>query len=151
MRISLNSLAIALMLALPAALPTGLFSAPAHAQPAIPQAAQANYYKNLVDYDFVKQWVAIPPKKGVMLIDARPAARKFNTGHIKGSINIPMADLAQKIGSLPADRPIVFICSTGARSGEAYDAARLLRAELNVYFLDAKVSYGGDGTFKIML
>jgi rhodanese-related sulfurtransferase len=62
-----------------------------------------------------------------------------------------MAELAQKIGSLPADQAIVFICSTGARSGEAYDTAKLLRAELNVYFLDAKVSYGGDGTFSIVL
>ena len=385
MRTQLNSLGIALVLALPVALPAVLWSAPAHAQAASLQAAQANYYKNLVDYDFVKQWVAIPPKKGVMLIDARPAARKFNPGHImgsvnipddkfeqmkdqlpqdkstlliyycegpecvlshnsarkaealgytnvkvytngfpewvakgefaavagayvkklidekasyalvdsrpkrvadkdgmiptainisdsefdkhtdklpadkatelifycgglecplspnsaakarklgytnvktyalghpdwlklygapqaaaapaataaaasagvnvelgkekgsvstawfervmkehpgallivdirdpkeyaagtiKGALNIPMADLAQKIGSLPADKPIVFISSTGARSGEAYDTAKLLRAELNVYFLDAKVRYAGDGTFSIVL
>ena len=383
MRTQLNSLAVALMLALPAALPAVIWSTPAHAQAVSLQAAQANYYKNLVDYDFVKQWVAIPPKKGVMLIDARPAARKFNPGHImgsinipddkfeqmkdqlpqdkgmlliyycegpecvlshnsakkaealgytnikvytngypewvakgefgavagayvkklidekanymlvdsrpkrvvdkdgmiptavnisdsefdkntdklpadkatelifycgglecplspnsaakarklgytniktyalghpdwlklygapkaaaapaaagdaaklginietgkekgsvstawferimkenpgallvidirdpkeyaagtiKGAVNIPMAELAQKIGSLPADQPIVFICSTGARSGEAYDTAMLLRTDLNAYFLDAKVSYGGDGSFTI--
>lgn len=385
MRTQLNSLGIALVLALPMAPPAVLWTAQAHAQAASLQAAQANYYKNQVDFDFVKQWVAIPPKKGVMLIDARPAARKFNPGHIpgsinipddkfeqmkdqlpqdksvlliyycegpecvlshnsakkaealgytnvkvytngypewvakgefgavagayvkklidekasymlvdsrpkrvvdkdgmiptavnisdsefdkhtdklpadkstelifycgglecplspnsaakarklgytnvktyalghpnwvklygapqaavapaatgaaanvgvnvelgkekgsistawferimkenpgallvvdirdpkeyaagtiKGAVNIPMAELAQKIGSLPADKAIVFICSTGARSGEAYDTAKLLRAELNVYFLDAKVSYGGDGTFSIIL
>ncbi len=384
MRTQLKSLAVALILALPAALPTVIWSTPAHAQAASLQAAQANYYKNQVGYDFVKQWVAIPPKRGVMLIDARPAARKFNPGHIMGSVNIPddrfeqmkdqlpqdksmlllyycegpecvlshnsarkaealgytnvkvytngypewvakgefaavagayvkklidekasymlidsrpkrvadkdgiiptainisdsefdkntdklpadketelifycgglecplspnsaakarklgytnvktyalghpdwlklygtppaaaapaaagavaganlkvelgkekgsvstawfervmkdnpgallivdirdaqeyaagtikgaanipMADLAQKIGSLPADRPIVFICSTGARSGEAYDTAKLLRAELNAYFLDAKVRYAGDGTFSVV-
>jgi len=385
MRTQLKSLAVALMLALPAALPAVIWSAPARAQAASLQAAQASYYKNLVDYDFVKQWVAIPPKKGVMLIDARPAARKFNPGHImgsinipddkfeqmkdqlpqdkstllifycegpecvlshssarkaealgyanikvytngypewvakgefgavagayvkklidekadymlvdsrpkrvadkdgmiptavhisdsefdkntdklpankatelifycgglecvlspnsaakarklgytniktyalghpdwlklygapqaaaapaaaggaakagvkvetgkekgsistawfertvrenpgallvidirepneyaagtiKGAVNIPMGELANKIGSLPADQPIVFICSTGARSGEAYDTAKLLRPELNAYFLDAKVSYAGDGTFSIKL
>ena len=386
MHTQLKNLGIALALALPVALPAILWSAPAHAQAASLQAAQANYYKNLVDYDFVKQWVAIPPKKGVMLIDARPVARKFNPGHImgsinipddkfdqmkdqlpqdksmlliyycegpecvlshssakkaealgytnikvytngypewvakgefaavagayvkklmdekaaymlidsrpkrvidkdgmiptavhisdsefdknvdklpadkatelifycgglecplspnsaakarklgytniktyalghpdwiklygapkvasaapatagstaktslkvetgkekgsvltawfertikenpgalvvvdirdqkeyaagtiKGAINIPMDELAQKIGSLPANQPIVFICSTGARSGEAYDTAKLLRAELDVYFLDAKVRYGGDGTFNIVL
>ncbi len=385
MHTQLKHLGIALMLALPAALPAVIWTTPAHAQAATLQAAQANYYKNLVDYDFVKQWVAIPPKKDVMLIDARPAARKFNPGHIqgsinvpddrfeqmkdqlpqdksmlliyycegpecvlshnsarkaealgytnvrvytngypewvakgefgavagayvkklidekatytlidsrpkrvvdkdgmiptalhipnsefaknldklpadkstglvfccgglecplspnsaakaralgytnvktyalghpdwlklygapkaaavpaatadaakanvkietgkekgsvstawfertmketpgallvvdirdqkeyaagtiKGAINIPMDQLAQKIGSLPADRPIVFICSTGARSGEAYDTAKLLRAELNVYFLDARVRYAGDGTFSIII
>lgn len=386
MRTQLKRLAVALMLAMPAALPAALWTTPAHAQAANLQAAQANYYKNLVDYDFVKQWVAIPPKRGVMLIDARPAARKYNPGHImgsinipddkfeqmkdqlpqdksmllifycegpecvlshnsarkaealgytnvkvyangypewvakgefgavagayvkklidekagyalvdsrpkrvvdkdgiiptainisdsefgkntdklpadkatelifycgglecplspssaakarklgytnvktyalghpdwvklygappaaaaapagaggaaragvtvelgkekgsvsttwfervmkenpsallivdirdakehaagtiKGAINVPMADLAQKIDSLPADKPVVFICSTGARSGEAYDTAKLLRADLNVYFLDAKVRYPGDGTFNIIL
>ena len=383
MRTQLKSLGVALMLALPAALPAVLWTAPACAQAANLQAAQANYYKHLVDFDFVKQWVAVPPKKGVMLIDARPAARKYNPGHIlgavnipddkfeqmkgqlpqdksmlllyycegpecvlshnsakkaealgynnvkvytngfpewvakgeiaavagayvkklidekasftlvdsrpkrvvdkdgmiptaihisdsefdkhtdklpadkatqlifycgglecvlsgnsaakarklgytnvktyalghpdwlklygapkaaaapaagaaakagvnvetgkekgavstawfertvkenpgallvidirdakeyaagtiKGAVNIPMADLAQKIGSLPADRPIVFICSTGARSGEAYDTAMLLRSDLNAYFLDSKVSYGGNGSFTLI-
>ena len=386
MRTQLKGLAIALALALSTAAPAVLWIAPAHAQAASPQAAQANYYKHLVDFDFVKQWVAIPPKKGVMLIDARPTGRKFNPGHIqgsinipddkfermkdqlpqdksmlliyycegpecvlshnsakkaealgytnvkvytngypewvakgefgavagayvkklidekatytlvdsrpkrtvdkegiiptalhisdsefdqhtdllpkdkatelifycgglacplshksaekaqelgytniktyalghpdwlklygatktaaapaaavagaaaktganielgkekgsvstawferimkqnpdalliidirdakeyaagtiKGAINIPIAELARKIGSLPADQVIVFICSTGARSGEAYDTAKLLRADLNAYFLDAKVSYGGDGTFSIV-
>jgi rhodanese-related sulfurtransferase len=386
MRTQLNRLAIALVLALPVALPAVFYSAPAHTQ-AANQAAEANYYRNQVDFDFVKQWAQIPPRKGVMLIDARPTARKFNPGHIpgsinipddkfeqmkdqlpqdkgtllifycegpscvlshnsarkaealgytnikvytngypewvakgevpavagayvkklidekasfmlvdsrpkrtadkegmiptavhisdsefdkhtdqlpadkatelifycgglacplsgnsaekaiklgytnvktytlghpdwlalygapkavaaaapaaasaapnagttvelgkekgsvstawfervmkeqpsallivdvrdakeyaagtiKGALNIPMAELAQKIGSLPSDRPIVFICATGARSGEAYDTAKLLRADLNLYFLDAKVSYAGDGTFKILL
>ncbi len=385
MRTQLKSLGVALMLTLPAALPAVIWTTPAYAQAANLQAAQANYYKHVVDFDFVKQWVAIPPRKGVMLIDARPVARKFNPGHIpgsisipddrfeqmkdqlpqdkgmlliyycegpecvlshnsakkaealgytnvrvyangypewvakgefgavagayvrklidekasyllvdsrpkrvvdkdgmiptavhisdsefdkhadklpankatelifycgglacplspnsaekarklgytnvktyalghpdwlklygapkaaampaaaaaapqtgvkvelgkekgsvstawfertmqenpgallvidirdpkeyaagtiKGAVNIPMAELAQKIGSLPTDQVIVFVCSTGARSGEAYDTAKLLRADLNVYFLDAKVSYGGDGTFRIIL
>lgn len=385
MNTQLKTVAVALLLALPAALPAVIWSSPAHAQAASLQAAQASYYKNLVDYDFVKQWVQIPPRKGVMLIDARPVARKFNPGHIQGSIsipddrfeqmkdrlpqdkstlliyycegpecvlshnsarkaealgytnvkvytngypewvakgefgavagayvkklidekasyllvdsrpkrvvdkdgmiptavhisdsefdkhidklpadkatelifycgglecplspnsaakarklgytniktyalghpdwlalygapivaaapaaagtatkagiaielgkekgsvstawfervvkerpgalllvdirdpkeyaagtikgavNIPMGELAQKVGSLPADKPIVFICSTGARSGEAYDTVKLLRGDLNVYFLDAKVSYAGDGTFRIVI
>lgn len=385
MRTPLNSFAVALVLALPVALPATLWSAPAQAQAASVQAAQANYYTHLVDFDFVKQWVAIPPKKGVMLIDARPTGRKFNPGHIpgavnipddkfeqmkdqlpqdkstlllyycegptcvlshnsakkaealgytnvkvytngypewvakgevgavagayikklidekasytlvdsrpkrvvdkdgmiptaihisdsefdkhigklpadkaaelifycgglscplsgnsaekaqklgytnvktyalghpdwlahygapkaavasaaagttaqagfavetgkekgavstpwfqrimkenpgallivdirdpkeyaagtiKGAINIPIAQLADKIASLPTDKPIVFICATGARSGEAYDTVKLLRADLNVYFLDAKVNYAGDGTFSILL
>ena len=84
------------------------------------------------------------------MIDIRDA-KEYAAGTIKGAINIPMADLTQKIGTLPADKAIVFICSTGARSGEAYDTAKLLRAELNVYFLDAKVRYAGDGTFSIVL
>ena len=86
----------------------------------------------------------------LVVVDIRDQ-KEYAAGTIKGAINIPMDELAQKIGSLPANQPIVFICSTGARSGEAYDTAKLLRAELDVYFLDAKVRYGGDGTFNIVL
>jgi len=86
----------------------------------------------------------------LLLVDIRDP-KEYAAGTIKGAVNIPMAELARKIGSLPADQAIVFICSTGARSGEAYDTAKLLRPDLNVYFLDAKVSYGGDGSFRIIL
>ena len=83
--------------------------------------------------------------------DSQSEPNEYAAGTIKGAVNIPMGELANKIGSLPADQPIVFICSTGARSGEAYDTAKLLRADLNVYFLDARVRYAGDGTFSIVL
>ena len=86
----------------------------------------------------------------LLVIDIRDP-KEYAAGTIKGAVNIPMAELAQKIASLPADRAIVFVCSTGARSGEAYDTAKLLRPDLNVYFLDARVNYGGDGTFSIIL
>lgn len=85
----------------------------------------------------------------LVVIDIRDA-KEYAAGTIKGAVNIPIAELTQKIASLPADRAIVFICSTGARSGEAYDTAMLLRSDLNAYFLDAKVSYAGDGTFAIL-
>jgi len=109
MNTQIKHLGIALALALPVALPAILWSGPAHAQAASLQAAQANYYKNLVDFDFVKQWVAIPPKRGVMLIDARPAARKFNPGHIFGSINIPEDKFEQMKDQLPQDKSTLLI------------------------------------------
>ena len=86
----------------------------------------------------------------LLVIDIRDA-KEYAAGTIKGAINIPIAELADKVASLPADKPIVFICSTGARSGEAYDTVKMLRAELNTYFLDAKVTYAGDGGFTINL
>lgn len=109
MHAQLKRLGIALMLALPAALPAAIWTAPAYAQAGSLQAAQANYYKNLVDYDFVKQWVAIPPKKGVMLIDARPAARKYNPGHIFGAINIPDDKFEQMKDQLPQDKSTLLL------------------------------------------
>lgn len=110
MRTQLKCLAIALMLTLPVALPATTWTTPVHAQPAAsPQAVQANYYQHLVDFDFVKQWVAIPPRKGVMLIDARPVARKFNPGHIPGAINIPDDKFEQMKDQLPQDKSMLLI------------------------------------------
>ena len=55
-------------------------------------------------------------------------------------------DLEDKIGELPTDKPIVFFCSTGARSGEAYDIVKMKRDDLAVYFLDANVKFHKDGS-----
>ena len=84
----------------------------------------------------------------LLLVDVRDA-KEFKAGTVKGAINIPIGDLQKKIETLPKDKPIVFLCGTGARSGEAYDTAKLLRSELQVYFIDAKMKFNADGTFSI--
>ncbi len=84
----------------------------------------------------------------LLLVDVRDA-KEFKTGTIKGAISIPIGDLEKKIETLPKDKPIVFLCGTGARSGEAYDTAKLLRAELQAYFIDAEMKFNADGTFCI--
>jgi rhodanese-related sulfurtransferase len=84
----------------------------------------------------------------LLLVDVRDA-KEFKAGTIKGAINIPIGDLEKKIETLPKDKPIVFLCGTGARSGEAYDTAMLLRSELQVYFIDAEMKFNADGTFSI--
>lgn len=84
----------------------------------------------------------------LLLVDVRDA-KEFNAGTIKGAIHIPIGDLEKKIGTLPKDKPIVFLCGTGARSGEAYDTAKLLRSELQAYFIDAEMKFNADGTFSI--
>ncbi|MDP1633168.1 MAG: rhodanese-like domain-containing protein, partial [Gallionellaceae bacterium] len=70
------------------------------------------YYKALVDYDFVRQNVDIPPKKGVMIIDSRPAARQYDPGHIPGAINISDSQFDKQVDKLPADKAtlLVFYC-----------------------------------------
>lgn len=84
----------------------------------------------------------------LLLVDVRDA-KEFKAGTIKGAINIPIGDLEKMIGTLPKDKPIVFLCGTGARSGEAYDTAKLLRSELPTYFIDAEMKFNADGTFSI--
>lgn len=83
----------------------------------------------------------------VLFIDVRDA-KEFANGHLKGAINIPIAELEKKLDTLPADKPVIYLCSTGARSGEAYDTTRMLRSEVQSYFLDAQISFGADGSYQ---
>lgn len=85
----------------------------------------------------------------IVLVDVRDAL-EFATGSFKNAINIPADALAKKVGTLPADKPIIFFCSTGARSGEAYDIVQLLRPELKAYFLNGKVKFANDGSYTIV-
>ncbi len=80
----------------------------------------------------------------VYLYDVRDAA-EFARNPVPGAVNLPVDALENKVGTLPTDKPIVFICSTGARSGEAYDIVKMLKEDMQVYFVDATTTYGKDG------
>jgi len=85
----------------------------------------------------------------MMLIDVRDAD-EFADAHLKTAVNIPVDQLEDKIKTLPADKPIVFVCGTGARSGESYYMVQDVRPELkNVYYLDGYLTIKKDGTFEI--
>jgi rhodanese-related sulfurtransferase len=64
----------------------------------------------------------------------------FDGTHAQARI-IPMAKFEAEIANLPADKPIIFFCNTGARAGEAYDFVQMKRKNLQVYFLDANLSF----------
>jgi hydroxyacylglutathione hydrolase len=51
----------------------------------------------------------------MILVDVR-APREYESGHIRGAINIPVADLRTRYKELDKNKPIVLICSTGHRS-----------------------------------
>jgi rhodanese-related sulfurtransferase len=85
----------------------------------------------------------------VIIADVRDP-EEFATGSLKNAVNIPVNTLDKKIGTLPADKPIIFFCTTGARGGEAYDIVQLLRPELKVYFLNAAVKFARDGSYTIV-
>ena len=93
---------------------------------------------------FQAVWKANPGS--VMLVDVRDP-KEVASGMIKGSVNIPMNDLEKKIATLPTDKPVVFVCGTGARSGEAYDTVKLLGGKVQASFLDADVKFNADGTY----
>lgn len=71
------------------------------------------WYKKLVNLDFVKVQAAIPKVEGVVLIDARPTARKYDLGHIPTAINIPDTQFDKLAPTLlPSDKGtlLVFYC-----------------------------------------
>ncbi len=84
----------------------------------------------------------------IVVIDVRDA-KEFKVGAIKGSQGIPIDQLEKRIESLPKGKPIVFVCGTGARAGEAYDMVKLMRAELEPWFIDAEFTFNADGTFSV--
>ncbi|MGW3964247.1 alpha/beta fold hydrolase [Amycolatopsis sp. NPDC005003] len=60
----------------------------------------------------------------VVVLDVRPA-HEYRAGHIPGAVNIPVGELAGRIGELPEDTEIVVYCR-GEYCVLAYDAVRLL-------------------------
>lgn len=85
-------------------------------------------------------------RDAITVVDVRGPA-EFAAGAIKGAINVPVGEVDKKLASLPKGKPIVFVCATGARSGEAYDMAKMENDKADVWFLDAQVSYTPAGTY----
>ena len=52
------------------------------------------------------------------VVDVRSAAEHAG-GHIAGAVNIPLSDLADRRGEIPADRPVAVHCEGGYRSAIA--------------------------------
>ena len=87
--------------------------------------------------------------QSIMLIDVRDPD-EYAAGSFKTAVNIPTDELEKKIATLPTDKPIVFVCNTGARSGEAYYMVQDIRPEMKeVYYLEAEATYNKDGSVKI--
>lgn len=87
--------------------------------------------------------------QSVYLIDVRDQ-KDFEAGHMKTAVNIPVKELQKQVKTLPADKPIIFVCNTGSKSGECFYMLQDLRPDLKkVFYVDADVAYGKDGSYKI--
>lgn len=114
----------------------------AAAAPAMPAAGEG--IMSIADF---KAALATPPAD-LLIVDVRDA-EEFAAGAIPGSLNMPVGGLDDTMFELPDDKRIVFTCTSGGRSGEAYDLVKLLRPELKAVFVDAVVKYNKDGTVEI--
>ncbi len=57
-------------------------------------------------------------KDGATIIDVRSKG-EFTTGHVKGSINIPLEQIATSVDKLKSHSYIITCCRSGNRSGMA--------------------------------
>ncbi len=110
-------------------------------------AVKAGDVEGSIDLERFKKILAENPAS-IILIDARDAD-EYEKGHFETARHIPSEMLEPKIKDLPSDKPIVFVCSTGARSGEAYYMVKDVRPELEVYYLEATIDYKKDGAYTI--
>ena len=108
--------------------------APAQAAP-----AQANWYPHRVGIDVVRQHAVLPKRDGATLIDSRPAARKYDIGHIPTAVNIPDLQFDKLAPALlPQDKAqlLIFYCDGPACSlshNSAFKAEKLGYTNVRVY------------------
>ncbi len=57
-------------------------------------------------------------RNGAQIIDVRTPG-EFKTGHIQGSINIPLQSLPGNLSKIKKDKPVITCCASGMRSASA--------------------------------
>jgi rhodanese-related sulfurtransferase len=76
--------------------------------------------------DKIKQLLGFGPsvdfgqlvKQGAQIIDVRTTG-EFKTGHIKGSVNIPLQTITSQLSKINKDKPVITCCASGMRSASA--------------------------------
>ena len=77
------------------------------------------------EINVAKSDMLMPPE--AVLIDVR-SAEEFKTGYIKGAINIPHTEIAEKISAVAKDKstPLYLYCRSGRRVGIAMETLTAL-------------------------
>jgi rhodanese-related sulfurtransferase len=64
-------------------------------------------------------------EEGWLIVDVREPQELVEDGRFPGALHVAMGRLNEEAESIPRDRPVVFACHSGARSGMAAEAFRL--------------------------
>ncbi|MBU1801661.1 rhodanese-like domain-containing protein [Nocardioides sp.] len=59
-----------------------------------------------------------PLPEGLVVLDVREPV-EWDHGHIEGALHVPLMDLPDRVGELPAESQILVVCKVGGRSGQA--------------------------------
>lgn len=130
--------ALSAALLLGALLPGGVSYA-AGEPPVLAEPSKASWYPKQVDAGFVKPHAVLPKAQGVTIVDARPAARKYDVGHIPTAVNIPDSQFEKLAPTLlPADKTqlVIFYCDGPAcilSHNSAFKAEKLGYTNVRVY------------------
>lgn len=99
--------------------------------------------------DFAAFDELVKSKADVLIVDVRDP-KEYKAGTVPGAINIPTEKLEKQLEGWKPGKPVIFICSTGARSGEAYFMVLDKRPDLKeVYYIDGEITFKDDGSYKI--
>ncbi len=60
---------------------------------------------------------------GATIVDVRTAG-EYASGHVKGSVNIPVDQLKHKMNTIRKDKPVITCCASGMRSASAQGILR---------------------------
>ncbi len=77
----------------------------------------ANFLSNLLGIQPKTDYAELV-KQGAVIIDVRTKG-EFQSGHIKGAINIPLDTLQNNFSKLGKDKCIICCCASGMRSSSA--------------------------------
>jgi len=73
------------------------------------------YGFEIVDAEFIKEYIRRHAEKDYVLIDVRQP-QEYLQEHIPGALLMPLAELEAKRSGLPKDKDFIFYCKSGARS-----------------------------------
>ncbi len=71
------------------------------------------YYR--IDSNEARTMLDSDPARTVV-VDVR-REDEWVTGHVSGAIHVPIDDLTDRMGEVPRDKKLLFICAVGVRSG----------------------------------
>jgi rhodanese-related sulfurtransferase len=99
------------------------------------------------DVDVQPDWVREHRDAGdIQLIDVREQY-EWDAGRIDGARHIELAQVSSQASTIDRDRPVVFYCRVGSRSGMAATAFR--RAGYDAYSMDGGITAWADSDFPL--
>lgn len=94
--------------------------APTTAEVVAPQVVVSETPLELAPNLSVDEVADIMSSTSVVIVDVREDY-EYADGHIPGAVLIPLAELANRVDEIPVDLPVILVCRSGNRSGQAYD------------------------------